>query len=207
MKSPNSLPGRIYSDEEANKRLENRIKRHEKPNNDPDDSLACLQTAYILLVFAMAVSLGIYYLRHVSERTQRRNSMAFDRTVLKMIEYIHSSVNDACNESNTVTVPELEEHFGRSPTYEDALRHITNTVYRNILYVNHTFKSLAPNWPARCRLPSWRSFNLSLKNPGLEMDKNTAIVGAILLGAVTLSFVIARCWLRSGRVEVLTKRN
>ena len=207
MKSPHSLPGRIYSNEEANKRLENQIKRYEKSKHDPDDFLACLQTAYVIVGIAIVVSLGIYYMRHFSQRNQRRNSIAFDRTVLKMIDYIHGSVNEACNDSNPVTIPELEEHFGRSPTYEDALRHITTTVYRNILYVDHTFKSLAPSWPARCRLPSW-SFNVSLKAP--RLDKNTAIVGAILLGAVTLSLVIARVWLRPSRVELLdalAKRN
>ena len=182
MRNRQSLPGRVLSNEDADKLLHERGRK--QTNTTSEEDFAFLKFVYVIVGLAIVVSIGIQYIRSVNRRNRAQHSIASDRTALKMLDYIHSSVNEACNDSNIVSITELHDHFGSSPQYDEALHHITNTVFRDILFVNATFKSLNPKWPARCHFAGW-AFNAKF-----ELSRNTLIPVGILGVAIAISLVI-----------------
>ena len=184
------LPGNALTGNEMRKRIAELESRNKKKGDDQKEEISFLLMLHVVVGLLICLGIAFYYKKH---RTSDENSE--DRTLRKMIEYIHDSVNDECNDSRSVPMEELFEHFGRSPQYHNSIENLQLTVFRDIVFAGATFKSLKPNWPARCYVRFRWQMNFPRLVISISRDKLILIVvvsASVIVAAIIAKVILGR---------------
>jgi hypothetical protein len=146
-----TLPGQLTTNDD----VVDRIRRTQKSKSVIKDSTLSIETDVgilklgVIIVGALLFMCIIMYFRRKYNERERTVVRFLER---EMIGFIHASVHSDCSGARGVPREELMQKFGKRSGYNEAIRFLSETIFRDIDFHNDTFLSLTPKFPRRCRI-------------------------------------------------------